>query len=649
MKRHIAQKLFILAAAAAAAACSQGAVQAPAPERNRILEQALALADSEPGRAAALCADAGPGPSLETSRMAVWAACLERTAAGADAWRRYLEDRPPDALAARARLALIEALIDRGSFEAALAERSLLPLEDRSTADELLFEVGDQDIRLDAARRLVVENPVFLAAADRELDRRLASKLPPVERLERARAWERAGRFSRAASELRGEGWSGEEEQQRRRELARAEIASGSPTRALTALPSGRNAEAEDHVLRARAFRARAWHLFPGRGNQQSFRDCVAAAEAATDLDDTGEQRLAALALRLECATQIGRLATAIESWRSLEADGWDNGRRDWLGRRLGVALAWAGGEDAAVFELARSLPSQRRCLRYWVAVNSPESSAELAALAEAKVADLYGQWSRQALGLPTPGPPPLTAAVAVGEPPISVSRLLGAGLKSEGLREWRRMRRGRRTTPEEAVAAAELAVDKGWSTDSIRWLLSAFPELGTIIMFEAPANAVRAYLPLRWTGAIVAAAHENGLDPWLIAAIARQESGFVAHATSPRGAVGILQLLPSTARLHAKALGLGSQPDLKEPELNLRLGARELSSLLRRFGAVEPALAAYNGGLTRARGWWKRWPDRQRFTEEIPVPETYNYVRRVVFLSEAYRQFYEEEWRRPQ
>jgi len=198
-------------------------------------------------------------------------------------------------------------------------------------------------------------------------------------------------------------------------------------------------------------------------------------------------------------------------------------------------------------------------------------------------------------------------------------------------------------------LAAAELAAGHGWSTDSIRWLRSAFPELGTVNLTDVSANAVRAYLPLRWTGATVAAARENGLDPWLIAAIARQESGFVAHAMSPRGAIGVLQLLPSTARLHAKALGLGSQPDLRDPELNLRLGARELSFLMRRFGAVEAALAAYNGGLTRARGWWQRSPDRHRFTEEIPVPETYNYVRRVVFLSDAYRQVYQEKWRKAQ
>ena len=74
-----------------------------------------------------------------------------------------------------------------------------------------------------------------------------------------------------------------------------------------------------------------------------------------------------------------------------------------------------------------------------------------------------------------------------------------------------------------------------------------------------------------------------------------------------------------------------------------------QADELMRRFGAVEPALAAYNGGLTRVRGWWKRWPERHLFTEEIPIPETYNYVRRVIFLSEAYRLAYEEEWRKTQ
>jgi soluble lytic murein transglycosylase len=632
-----------------AASCSDGHNPTLVPERERLLDQAFAVADSDPAHASTLFADAGPGASLENSRMAVWATCLERTAAGPDRWRRYLEDRPPEGLAVRARLALIKTLMNRGEVEAAIGERSLLPPESRQNADELLFETNDPATRIEAAKRLVISSPSFLAAADPGLDQRLASKLSPPEHFERARAWRRAGRSSRAASELRRARWNGVEEKMRRRELARAELAAGSPSRALNALPSGSNAEAEDRVLRAQAFRNRGWHLFPGRGEARFFRDCVAETASAIALDSAGEHLQAALVLRLECATQIGQLKTALESWRRLEAGRWDDPRREWLGRRLGLALIRSTPDSPAILELTRSLPSQERCLQYWMAVTSSESSSALSALASSGVADLYGQWARQTTKLPLATDSDFAPELTAGNPPQPVRRLLAVGSKSEALRQWRRIRRARSPMPEEALAAAELAAGHGWSTDSIRWLLSGFRELGTVEMNRAAENSVRAYLPLRWREAVTAAARENGLDPWLIAGIARQESGFVAHAMSPRGAIGVLQLLPSTARLHARALGLDPQPDLRDPELNLRLGARELSTLMRRFGTIEPALAAYNGGLTRVRGWWKRWPDRHRFTEEIPVPETYNYVRRVVFLSEAYRMAYEEEWRKGQ
>jgi soluble lytic murein transglycosylase len=578
--------------------------------------------------------------------MAVWATCLERTAADPGGWRRYLDDRPPEDLEVRARLALIKDLSDRGEVAAALAERSLLPLRSRPRADELLLSITDPEIRAEAAKRLAVSSPSFLAAADPQLERQ-ASRLSPAEHIERARAWRREGSATRAASELRRFRWTGVEEQMRRRELARAELAAGSPSRALSVLPSGPKAEAEDRVLRAQAFRNRGWHLFPGRGEARFFRDCVAETEAAIDLDSTEEHLQATLVLRLECATQIGQLETALESWRLLEAGRWDGARREWLGRRLGLALIRSAPDSTAIHEMVRSLPNQERCLRYWLAVHSGHQSTELSALAAAGVADLYGQWSRETLNQPSPTNANFGPDLETGEPPASVGRLLAAGSKTEALRQWRRMRRARRTVPTEALAGATLAAGHGWTNDSIRWLLSGFRELGTVDMDRAPQNVVHAYLPLRWRGAVTAASEETGIDPWLIAGVARQESGFVAHAMSPRGAIGVLQLLPSTARLHARALGLGSQPDLRDPELNLRLGARELSALMRRFGAVEPALAAYNGGLTRTRRWWKRWPDRHRFTEEIPVPETYNYVRRVVFLSEAYRLAYQEEWRK--
>jgi soluble lytic murein transglycosylase len=541
---------------------------------------------------------------------------------------------------------MIRGFLDEGLLEMAVAESSLLPIEERLQADALLVAVDDPKIRLEAAGRLAVHSPLQLAAADHELDRRLASKLSAADRLRRAAAWRRADRPSTAVSELRGERWSGEDEKLRRRELARAELASGSPLRALKALPSERESEVEDEILRAQAFRNRGWHLFPDRGARRRFADCISAAESAIAFEAHGADERTALILRLECATELGDLETALESWRQLEAMNWVDSRREWLGRRLGVALARVNGTVKMVRDIARSLPAQERCLRYWMAVNSASGDRELAALADAGFPDLYARWAQQGLARPPGSLIDFEAPLNVGAAPESVSRLFAAGSPIAALGQWQRIQRLRPAMPNEALSAAEAAARYGRLTDSIRWLRAAFPELGSVDMSVAPENVVRAYLPLRFEKALVAAARESGLDPWLIAGVARQESGFAAHAVSPRGAIGVLQLLPSTARLHARTLGLGSPPDLRDPESNLRIGARELSALMRRFGAVEPALAAYNAGVTRVRGWWKQWPDRHRFTEEIPVPETYNYVRRVVYLSEAYRLVYDEQWR---
>jgi soluble lytic murein transglycosylase len=644
-RASVVQLKAVLAVAVAVSACSV----APVPHRNdaheQTLDQAFALAPTDPSRAAALFADAGPGTALEYARMASWADCLERLDASPESWRRYLEDSPPPALANRARLALVRALADAGEIGAVVDERSLLPTELQATADELLLAGGDPTIRLEAAHRLAVTAPRRLDSHDRALDREISAGLEPLDRLDRVRAWRRDGAPSRAATELRSVRWQGDMEAERRRELARSELAAGSPRAALRALPSGSDAEASDLVLRAQAHRNRAWGLFPNRQAEAVFRDCSTNAERALDRGATEASKLEALRLKLECTTEAGDLETAFDSWRQLEAARWRDPRREWLGRRLGVALVHRGNAREEIRALARSMPGQRRCLRYWLARSSPQGVPELQSLAGVGIADLYGVWSRDTLHLPPQQEVQLGSPVLAGQPPSSVRRLIEVGAESAAVGQWRRIRRQRATTADEAVAAAELAARRGLPFDTIRWLRAGFPELGTVNMAAAAENAVLAYLPLRWQEALIEASRESGVDPWLIAAIARQESTFAAHAVSPRGAVGVLQLVPSTARGHARALGLGSSPDLRNPEINIRLGARELGYLMRRFGALEPALAAYNAGETRVRGWWRRRSDPQRFTEDIPVPETYNYVRRVVYLSEAYRLAHRETW----
>jgi soluble lytic murein transglycosylase len=375
--------------------------------------------------------------------------------------------------------------------------------------------------------------------------------------------------------------------------------------------------------------------------------DCLTASKRAIATSLDPDLLVTSLRLGLECATESGQLETALESWRALEASKWDDPRREWLGRRLGVALARTAQTRSATLEIASSLRTHQRCLRYWGGGAVEGNRQELEDLATASPADLYGQWARQALGMPGPQNIELKPPIEIGEAPPPVQRLLEMGAEAEAVREWRRVRRHRGSSPDEALAASEFAAQRGLPNEMIRWLRVGFPELGTVEMASVPANAVQSYLPLRWHTALIAAAREADVDPWLVAAVARQESIFSAHARSPRGAIGVLQLVPQTARDRARVLGMNRSPNLLDPETNLRLGAHELARLMRRFGTLEPTLAAYNAGETRVRKWWRRWPEPQRFTEEIPIPETYNYVRRVMFLSESYRLVHEDIWGR--
>lgn len=114
-------------------------------------------------------------------------------------------------------------------------------------------------------------------------------------------------------------------------------------------------------------------------------------------------------------------------------------------------------------------------------------------------------------------------------------------------------------------------------------------------------------------------------LDPRLILSIARQESAFNPRARSPANAMGVLQLLPSTA----KRLNGGKKPDLYNPEVNIRLGAIFFRNLVDRFGSVELALAAYNAGPGRVVSWVERYgtQDMLLFVDLIPFGETRTYV----------------------
>jgi soluble lytic murein transglycosylase len=156
----------------------------------------------------------------------------------------------------------------------------------------------------------------------------------------------------------------------------------------------------------------------------------------------------------------------------------------------------------------------------------------------------------------------------------------------------------------------------------------------------------LRLVYPFPYRGAIEREAGRNNLDPFLVAGLIRQESGFHAAARSPAGALGLMQIMPATGTSLARELGVGGfrTGRLTEPELNVRMGTRYLATMLARYGGrVGDALVAYNAGPTRM-ARWQSFPehgDAVLFVERIPFTETRNYVRIVQTNAAIYRALY--------
>jgi soluble lytic murein transglycosylase len=155
----------------------------------------------------------------------------------------------------------------------------------------------------------------------------------------------------------------------------------------------------------------------------------------------------------------------------------------------------------------------------------------------------------------------------------------------------------------------------------------------GAAVVASEPDWYLRARYPLRYEHIVRGHADNYHLDPALVAAVIYQESKFRADARSDSGAVGLMQLLPETAKGIATRTG-GSQfevDDLYDPEINVRYGSWYLRHLIDKYGTEERALAAYNGG-------------QGNLDRGIVYPETRHYVDRVLELRGIYREAYPSE-----
>lgn len=143
--------------------------------------------------------------------------------------------------------------------------------------------------------------------------------------------------------------------------------------------------------------------------------------------------------------------------------------------------------------------------------------------------------------------------------------------------------------------------------------------------------------------------AGRNNVDPYLVAAIIKTESNFASGAESRMGARGIMQIMPETGIWAAEQMKLkGFHPDhLYETATNIKIGCWYLNNLNKEFkGNKILVVAAYNAGRGNVRQWLEkeRWSGEQATLDQIPFPETREYVGRVLKNYRWYRHLYAED-----
>ncbi len=196
------------------------------------------------------------------------------------------------------------------------------------------------------------------------------------------------------------------------------------------------------------------------------------------------------------------------------------------------------------------------------------------------------------------------------------------------------------------ALAQAEIYASYGEYTRAMQSMKHSGISFFTLPFDQVPEVYWHLLFPQPYWTELVADAGRNGLDPYLVASLIRQESEFNAGAVSRANAYGLMQLLPSVGKSMAKRQGMRgfSAGQLLNPSTNLQLGTANLRQVLDRFGGqVEYALAAYNAGDVPVRQWMSggEYKDIAEFVESIPYTETREYVQAILRNREMYRELY--------
>ena len=324
-------------------------------------------------------------------------------------------------------------------------------------------------------------------------------------------------------------------------------------------------------------------------------------------------------------------LSSIPEEYRDVEAN-------EWLAR-----IALRDGDWKTVLDAVTALPAENQedsNWKYWraralEALNKPnEAKALYQSLSNN--ASFYGFLAADHLGQPytilEQSSPELDHLIPglLKEPAIQRAlELFALNMKKEGRAEWFFALEKRNKL--QMLAAAKLAQQRNHHFTAI-----------LTISRTKDWNQIELRFPMAYEGLIRKEGKAQSINPALIYGVARRESAFDPNIVSSAKAQGLMQLIPSTAKQVSRSLGIKrlSKSQTFDPAINIRLGAKYLKTLLKRFdGNYALATASYNAGPHRMPRWAPDYPlEAARWVESIPYKETRNYVQAVM----AYMTIYE-------
>ncbi|HYN76170.1 MAG TPA: transglycosylase SLT domain-containing protein [Lamprocystis sp. (in: g-proteobacteria)] len=308
--------------------------------------------------------------------------------------------------------------------------------------------------------------------------------------------------------------------------------------------------------------------------------------------------------------------------------------------RRLRAGLARRDWRRVA--EWVRRMPDlteKRDRWLYWQgraqAALGQEGAARETLAQAARQRSLWGLLAADRLGLPyaleprpVPAAPDRVRRIAATPGMARIAALNRLGRDADMRREWRLLTRA--MDPADLMAAAVIAHDLGWYDQAIFTLARTDYWDDLELRF-----------PLAFRDQVEEQAWQTALPEDWIYAVIRQESVFNPTVVSPVGALGLMQLMPGTARDLAGDLGIAA-PDpaaIVEPPLNISLGSAYLAQMRDRFGHAALATAAYNAGPRRVAQWLpEQCTEADLWIAAIPFDETRGYVERVLAYRAIYR-----------